>query len=620
MVKYYSSIKDDDFEDTTCSKEEFKKYTWVSSNKPKPTLNIPKHTSLLPHQQWLANYIGPKTPYKGMLIYHETGTGKTCTAITIAENFRLDLAKKRKKVIVLCSDNIKDEFYRTISNPDPKAFKCTGDTYNEMIEPSQDMTQKNLNNKINTYYCFMTHQKFGKEVMNKVKKKNIINKKLVQQYYSGSVIIIDEAQHLRSKFDAHDKTDKRDIHEKLSHDAIDCISKYAEDVKIVFLTATPMYDTPTEIIWMINVLIRVNGDTCDELVEKDIFNETQGFTLKKSGLSKFIRAIRGKVSFLRSGNPSTFPLRLHDSSGTYVDIPTSFLGKSIQKNEKMDTSVKLTVSRMSSSHYEYIKKIRDETKTSGTGDSFHTQMMRLHNVKWYTKSKKNILDDDTNLDGAGLEKHFKITKNGLYTPLKSHNVLDNLEEYSPKINTIVKNILEMRDTGIGFIFSQFVSSGVIPMMLALEANGFSKYDGRSDGFRHLQMKNTVPDRGRYMVITSSRILSTTRLQEYINVSRSKGNESGQKIRVIIASGAGGEGLDLKWIRQVHIMEPHFHFSQIEQAVGRAIRNKSHEGLPIEKQNCTIFYHTTSYPKSVEMETVDMYLYRIKQKKEMQVIK
>ena len=91
MVKYYSSIKDDDFEDTTCSKEEFKKYTWVSSNKPKPTLNIPKHTSLLPHQQWLANYIGPKTPYKGMLIYHETGTGKTCTAITIAENFRLDL-------------------------------------------------------------------------------------------------------------------------------------------------------------------------------------------------------------------------------------------------------------------------------------------------------------------------------------------------------------------------------------------------------------------------------------------------------------------------------------------------------------------------------------------------
>ena len=57
----------------------------------------------------------------------------------------------------------------------------------------------------------------------------------------------------------------------------------------MFLTATPMYDTPTEIIWMINVLIRVNGDTCDELVEKDIFNETQGFTLKKSGLSKFIR-------------------------------------------------------------------------------------------------------------------------------------------------------------------------------------------------------------------------------------------------------------------------------------------------------------------------------------------
>ena len=62
------------------------------------------------------------------------------------------------------------------------------------------------------------------------------------------------------------------------------------------------------------------------------------------------------------------------------------------------------------------------------------------------------------------------------------------------------------------------------------------------------------------------------------------------------------------------MEPHFHFSQIEQAVGRAIRNNSHSELTPENRNCTIFYHTTQYPKGVDIETVDI-LYRIAMKKD-----
>ena len=174
----------------------------------------------------------------------------------------------------------------------------------------------------------------------------------------------------------------------------------------------------------------------------------------------------------------------------------------------------------------------------------------------------------------------------------------------------------MGDNGIAFVFSQFVSSGIVPMILALESKGFSKYDGLNSKFHHLKIprKKDDIDPGRYIVITSSKILATNRQQELINIARSKGNENGQKIRVIIASGAGGEGLDLKWIRQVHIVEPHFHFSQIEQAVGRAIRNNSHIELPVENRNCTIYYHSTEYPKNVNVETVDMHLYRIAMKK------
>ena len=36
-------------------------------------------------QLFLRNYINPNTPYKNILIFHGTGTGKTCAAVAIAE-------------------------------------------------------------------------------------------------------------------------------------------------------------------------------------------------------------------------------------------------------------------------------------------------------------------------------------------------------------------------------------------------------------------------------------------------------------------------------------------------------------------------------------------------------
>tara|TARA_B100001996_G_scaffold382987_1_gene376646 strand:+ start:2085 stop:5390 length:3306 start_codon:yes stop_codon:yes gene_type:complete len=611
MVRYYTPIEEEDFEKNTCSKKEFKKYVW------RPSKDRTQQSQLLPHQQWISNYINPKTPFKGMLVYHETGTGKTCTAISIAENFRDELINNGKKIIILCSDNIREEFYRTISNPGT-SFKCTGDTYNtKILQESSDMTQKNLNKKIDEYYKFSTHGKFGREVEKNTKK----DPTKIREMYSDSLIIIDEAQHLRGKFGSQALKEKG---EKQSHDAIDMISKHAHNVKIVFLTATPMYDNPVEIIWMINVLIRVNNDNIEELKPKDIFNEDKGYSFKKGAKELFIRAIKGKISFLRGGDPESFPLRLPDPKGyssvtADTKLKKNFLGKPIDSGSDDDAAASnnnniLTFSRISKEHFNVIKEIKANSTNTGESDHFHMQMMQLHNVRWYKKTSKDKDDDDAAL--SGLENHFKITKSGIYTPLND-NVLNNLNDWAPKVNTIVNHILEMADNGIAFVFSQFVSSGVIPIMLALEAKGFSKYGGYGPNskFNHLKIpRKDLPDRGNYIVVTSNKILATSRMKEYINIARSEGNETGKKIRVIIASGAGGEGLDLKWIRQVHIMEPHFHLSQIEQAVGRAIRNKSHKELPKEKQNCTIFYHATQYPVGTDYETIDMHLYRIAMKK------
>jgi superfamily II DNA/RNA helicase len=73
--------------------------------------------------------------------------------------------------------------------------------------------------------------------------------------------------------------------------------------------------------------------------------------------------------------------------------------------------------------------------------------------------------------------------------------------------------------------------------------------------------------------------------------------------VLFISKAGGEGLDLKGVRNVIIMEPAWNDATEEQVIGRAIRYKSHEGLPPSQQSVTVWslYHIrpTDDPKKLE---------------------
>ena len=44
---------------------------------------------ILPHQQFVRNFMSTETPYNSLLLFHELGTGKTCSAIGIAEEMRI---------------------------------------------------------------------------------------------------------------------------------------------------------------------------------------------------------------------------------------------------------------------------------------------------------------------------------------------------------------------------------------------------------------------------------------------------------------------------------------------------------------------------------------------------
>ena len=187
-------------------------------------------------------------------------------------------------------------------------------------------------------------------------------------------------------------------------------------------------------------------------------------------------------------------------------------------------------------------------------------------------------------------------------------------KYSSKIKNICENVL-IPDSGVILIYSQYIDGGLIPVALALEEVGFIRYAnaGGKSFFENKPVKSTGM---KYAMITGDKRISPHNDQE-VKAITEEANKNGDVIKVVLISRAGSEGLDFKFLRQVHILEPWYNMSSIEQIIGRAVRNFSHKDLPFKKRNVEIFMHTTIL-EDTTIEAADVYLYRIAEFKAIQI--
>jgi SNF2 family DNA or RNA helicase len=67
------------------------------------------------------------------------------------------------------------------------------------------------------------------------------------------------------------------------------------------------------------------------------------------------------------------------------------------------------------------------------------------------------------------------------------------------------------------------------------------------------------------------------------------------VKILLISGAGAEGLDLKGTKMVQVLEPHWNKARIDQAIGRAVRYQSHEHLPEGERHVNIKHYHATHP-------------------------
>ena len=182
--------------------------------------------------------------------------------------------------------------------------------------------------------------------------------------------------------------------------------------------------------------------------------------------------------------------------------------------------------------------------------------------------------------------------------------------------------------GVIFAYTRFVNGGAIDLALALEANGYLPY-GRKSGL----LSNGIQAAGgrqcamcprkekehsganhdftpAYYGILTGDISISPNNEKTIKAERAFDNTHGMKMKIIIGSQIASEGVDLRFIRETHIIDSWFHLNKTEQILGRAIRFLSHCALAKEKRNNTVYLYTAILPPEHTRETADLYSYRI----------
>lgn len=598
--------------------------------------------SLTSNQRFIKSFMSPLTPYNGLLLFHSVGVGKTCTAISIAEQYH-DIYQK--KVLVILSSNLIENFKKQIFDVTKYDLKtnsanlCTGTKYADMImdkrNVSPDELQKRVNKIINEKYQFIGYKELA-IYMEKIKKSieeaevdpDRIEMKFNQrlsEVFSDRLIIIDEAHNLRNP----SETGK-----KMISNAFKTLLKHAVNVKLVLLTATPMFNNAKEITWTLNLLLM--NDKRDGIETHKVFDKTGKLT--KGGRQILIDASRGYVSALRGENPFTFPFRLYPSinKDNRLLTPQTYPKNDMYGEEIVEENRIKHMEIVTSAMSDYQKKVYDLFKKKISARDLETDSVGdvngnddeaddvISNDLQNTLQVANVVypigdglaPDSNNVKNAygkgGLEACLENDK-GKYSYRHNKNqflAYSEIGTYAPKIKTILDCIIKSR--GIVFVYSQYYSSGIIPLAIALEHIGFVKY-GSKNISRNIKVDDKFQGtKPQYIIVSRMQEISPANDIE-IAASKSSLNKDGDQIKVIIVSKIGTEGIDFKRIREVHLLEPWFNLNRAEQIIGRAVRYCSHIDLPRKHRNVTIFFHANTY--SQKEESIDLRTYRMAENKQ-----
>ena len=521
--------------------------------------NVGEHPpfSAQKHQSEVLDYFLNKLKYKGLLLFHRLGSGKSCSSIMISDE--MINASKVQKVYVMTPGSLRQNFI---------------EEYCDKCGKSPEFLKK--------HYTFITsNYAVGKKLPN----------------FNGSLVIIDEVHNLING------VKNQSVNSTLIYNAL-----IKSKCRILALTGTPVYNYIWEWPFIGNLL--KPGTFPNLLKNKELDTEAfmKQFDIDKEGIVKaknqkmFEIELRGIISYFPGVGGGFYPEVFYEKPIQVVmtipqnaeywrmatlesDIrmrgpPSKALLRTNPKEygEQMEAfimSSKYIMSRSNSNFY-YPANFRSPLAYESRDENSHIGNVIKYKYKptgelgnsqkyWENKLMKKAKDEGiasgivigeaelklkVSLDIAKNVKKEKTLQNIGWVDHKNFNNKKLTDIYSRKIVAVITNILSNWKAK-HVLFTFFKTKSGVNIIHAL--------------FKICGVKTEI----------YSGDISDGKRREILTKFNAENNRYGDKIKILLVTEAGAEGINILEAQHMHILESSTREMKIQQAIGRVVRYKSH---------------------------------------------
>lgn len=577
--------------------------------------NVATKLELRKYQEFIGKYIGPDSPYNEILLYHGLGSGKTATSINlmnIVYNYN-----PNSNLVILTKASLREDPWinemRVWLGRDPDE---------EKIDDIKKL--KRFNSLHFIHYDSPFADRDFMELMKKI------------DTSKPTLYIIDEAHNfIRNVYsNINSKSGKR---AQVIYDSLLTEKKENKSTKIVLISATPGINTPFELALMFNLLRPGIFPSVESVFNTEFVAGTTYPIINPVKKNMFQRRIMGLVSYYVGATPDLYATQYLN----IVDLPMSKYQYEIYRHfEKLEAEIQkkaMKSGRSSQLYSTYTRQAcnfvfpmvnaniggitRPRPSSFGINDKISEDFLKGKTIndaqsaidlnKYYAaintflketekyfvsidnddKKNKHTLKDDLENFKNGLEKDYDNKFiNFLNSKKRKSKLFQELYDSSPKMTAIL--FMTYVSPGKVMIYSNYVvMEGIDIMKIYLRMGGYNDYLSAKDYFGYCEYHGRIDQKDRI------------KIKQYYNT---KDNIRGEKCKIILLSPSATEGIQLRDMRQEHILEPYWTEVRISQVIGRGVRQCSHKDLPIPDRTISIYRYKVIKPLDLASDDTERY--------------
>ena len=548
--------------------------------------------TLRKYQEFVSKFMDYRSPYKSVMLYHGLGSGKTAT--TIATYNALYNFSSLWNVFILIK--------ATLEN------KPWIEDLNRWLNQDEKIKKEM---RTNVKFIHYDSPFADRDFIEAVRSVDASKK---------SLFIIDEAHNFINNV-YNNVTGQTGRRASSIYDYMVREKKDNDETRIILISATPIINNPFELALIFNLLRPGIFPNSELKFEEKYVSTGKIKQLNPASKNMFQRRILGLASFYIGETPDLYAKkRLIQKevvmSNYQTDIYNSFefIEKQMEIRRMQNRSEEgsfMSYTRQSSNFvFPTINdKVNGEKRPrpnqfkladidaakimEGKTDEFKESLKDMETIKAVDLYKRTLEDFILSTDKYFMQKNAEDIK-------KKHTIQDDIKIFKEKYNFKYKKFMDehknkstllqalyncsckmtailfygLRSKGPILVYSQFVSAEGLQMFkIYLKQVEFNPYGEGENYYQFLEYHGGIDDKKR---------------KKTIEIFNQIENLDGKLVKYILIAPAGSEGISLRNIRQIHIMEPFWNETRIMQLIGRAIRQCYHKDLPMEERIVDVF--------------------------------